>query len=68
MIYDILELWRLKPEWDDPPGPSITTTREELGHSVAGCARTAGNDCARTNPSRVETVVPISAEKKLISC
>ena len=43
------------------------TTREELGHSVAGCARTTGHDCARTNPSRVESVVAISAEKKLIS-
>ena len=42
-------------------------TREELGHSVAGCARTTGHDCARTNPSRVESVVAISAEKKLIS-
>ena len=25
-------------------------TREELGHNVATCARTAGQDCARTNP------------------
>ena len=47
--------------------PAIDNTREELGHSVIGCSRTSGHDCARANPSRGKSHGVISPEKKFTS-